>query len=1198
MQPALTDDRPRVTPPPAAEAPRAVPESQMAALIRAFDWSSTPLGPLTQWPQSLQTIVRTMLASRFAMWMAWGPDLTFLYNDAYAAMTLGRKHPWALGKPSREVWAEIWHDIGPRIDSVIRDGRATWDEGLLLFLERNGYAEETYHTFSYSPLTDDAGTIAGHLCVVVEETDRVIDMRRLASVRLLAASLWGAPREADLLQSIERTLSGNAHDLPFTLLYLTGPDSAPPRLAAATGFARQPVTALEDEWPLAMTDGQPQPMVVDDLRRRFGELPTGFWSIPPHQALVMPIAQQGNERPAGMLIVGLNPHRPLDAGYRGFIELIARQITSALTNVRAYAEEQQRATALAELDRAKTAFFSNVSHEFRTPLTLLLGPLEEARASHAMLPAKVDAQLEVVHRNALRLLKLVNTLLDFSRIEAGRVDACYEPTNFAEYTAELASGFRAIAERGGLTLTVDAPTIPEAVYLDRDMWEKVVLNLLSNAIKHTFTGGIAVRIAPAPDAAILEVRDTGVGIAATELPHIFDRFHRVPNARSRTHEGSGIGLALVQELVRLHGGRIVVASTEDVGTTFTVSVPFGVEHLPAHQRIASDTRRGSNTHGRQLASFIDEGLRWMPDSDGSPRDAGAPPPTRAARVLLADDNADMRAYVSRLLREQGWAVEAVADGHAALTSAMAEAPDLVLSDVMMPRLDGFALLRELRARPQTAQVPVILLSARAGEEARVEAAHAGADDYVTKPFAAQELTARVGAHLTLARERARAIAAEAEARARTERLQQVSAALSAARTPAAVGDTALAAAMRAIGGTTGAISLLQPDGMTIEIAACVGFPETQQQVWRRYPNDGRSPASHAVRTREATFIHDLAECDARFPTAGVAFRALGVEAVADLPLRTGRGEAGSVFGVLSLCYQAPQAFDAEQVAFVRTLADLTGQALDRALADANERVARGEADAQRAEADRQREAAERASRAKSEFLAVMSHELRTPLNAIAGYVQLLEMGIHGTLSDPQREALSRIGRSQRHLLGLVNDVLSLARIESGHLEYTVGDVVVQDVITNLSPMIDPQMAAKQLTYSLRLGPPPIVVRVDPERLDQILLNLLSNAVKFTPVGGRIVVEVLPNPDALDTVAVRVSDSGIGIPAEHFEAIFQPFVQLQAGRTRSAQGSGLGLAIARDLARGMGGDLCVQSREGEGSTFILTLPRSPGDALPH
>jgi signal transduction histidine kinase/FixJ family two-component response regulator len=1190
------------SPPLAAETPRAVPDGQMATLIRAFDWSSTPLGPMTRWPQSLQTIVRTMLASRFAMWMAWGPDLTFLYNDAYAAMTLGRKHPWALGKPSREVWAEIWHDIGPRIDSVIRDGRATWDEGLLLFLERNGYAEETYHTFSYSPLTDDAGTIAGHLCVVVEETDRVIDVRRLASVRLLAESLWGASHEAELLRSIEQTLSGNAYDLPFTLLYLTAPDDAPPRLAAATGFPRHAAIMPPDEWPVTLTSAQAQPMIVDDLERRFGELPTGCWSIPPHQALVMPIAQQGNERPAAMLIVGLNPHRPLDTGYRGFIELIARQIASALTNVRAYAEEQQRATALTELDRAKTAFFSNVSHEFRTPLTLLLGPLEEARAGNAKLPPGVGAQLEVVHRNALRLLKLVNTLLDFSRIEAGRVDAWYEPTNFAEYTAELASGFRAVAERGGLSFTVEAEAIAEAVYLDRDMWEKVVLNLLSNAIKHTFSGGIAVRITAAPDAAIVEVRDTGVGIPSTELPHIFDRFHRVPNARSRTHEGSGIGLALVQELVRLHGGRIDVTSTEDVGTTFTVSVPFGAEHLPDGQRRAPDMRRTSTTpQERHRASFTDEGLRWMPDADGLAPATASPTPAsvRATRVLLADDNADMRAYVSRLLREQGWAVEAVADGEAALASAMAEAPDLVLSDVMMPRLDGFALLRELRARPHTAQVPVILLSARAGEEARVEAAHAGADDYVTKPFAAQELTARVGAHLTLARERARAIAAETEARARTERLQHVSAALSAARTPAAVADTALAAAMHAIGGTTGAISLLAPDGATIEITASVGFSEPLLDVWRRRANDGTSPASHAVRTRDATFVHDLAECDALFPAAGAAFRALGIEAVADLPLRTGRGNADSVFGVLSLCYRTPQPFDAEQVAFVRTLADLTGQALDRALADANERVARGEADAQRAEADRQRDAAERASRAKSDFLAVMSHELRTPLNAIAGYVQLLEMGIHGSLSNPQREALARIGRSQRHLLGLVNDVLSLARIEAGHLEYAFGDVVVQDVITNLSPMIDPQMAAKQLTYALRLGTAPITVRADPERLDQIVLNLLSNAVKFTPVGGRIEVAVLPPPDAPDMVAVGVTDSGIGIPAEHFDAIFQPFVQLEAGRTRSAQGSGLGLAIARDLARGMGGDLRVESREGEGSTFILTLRRSPqAQTAPH
>src|SRR5580692_725456 len=193
---------------------------EIGALVCDFDWSVTPLGDPENWPQSLKTIVRVMLTSRFAMWMGWGPELTFLYNDAYARMTLGKKHPWALGKPSREVWAEIWEDIGPRIQRVLDTGEATWDEALLLFLERSGYREETYHTFSYSPLHVDDGRVVGHLCVVSEETDRVIGERRLKTLRSLATELSKTITEEDVVSSLSRSLSENEQDLPFTLTYL------------------------------------------------------------------------------------------------------------------------------------------------------------------------------------------------------------------------------------------------------------------------------------------------------------------------------------------------------------------------------------------------------------------------------------------------------------------------------------------------------------------------------------------------------------------------------------------------------------------------------------------------------------------------------------------------------------------------------------------------------------------------------------------------------------------------------------------------------------------------------------------------------------------------------------------------------------------------------------------------------------------
>ncbi len=401
----------------------------------------------------------------------------------------------------------------------------------------------------------------------------------------------------------------------------------------------------------------------------------------------------------------------------------------------------------------KTQFFANVSHEFRTPLTLMLGPLEDTlRGRHGGLPEGAAADLAISRRNALRLLKLVNTMLDFSRIEAGRAQASYEATDLAAFTAELASNFRSLCERAGLRLRVECAPLPggEAVYVDRDMWEKIVLNLLSNAFKFTLAGEIEVRLEEAGGAAQLTVRDTGVGIPSEELPHMFERFHRIEVNRGRTHEGTGIGLALVKELVRLHGGTITVESVFGEGSTFTVTIPLGRAHLEAGRIRTADGRASTAV---APAAFVEEAARWLPDDAGLNGSVESPRrPGKVARILWADDNADMRAYVSRLLGDR-YHVQAVGDGEAALEAARTDPPALILSDVMMPKLDGYGLLQALRADPYLRDIPVILLSARAGEESRIEGMAAGADDYLVKPFSGNELLARVETALQLRRVR-------------------------------------------------------------------------------------------------------------------------------------------------------------------------------------------------------------------------------------------------------------------------------------------------------------------------------------------------------------------------------------------------------------------------------------------------------------
>ncbi|HEX8374344.1 MAG TPA: ATP-binding protein, partial [Geminicoccaceae bacterium] len=479
----------------------------------------------------------------------------------------------------------------------------------------------------------------------------------------------------------------------------------------------------------------------------------GLWDDPVTCARAMPIAGVAGSPPLGMLVLGISPSRAFDDDYDAFFRLVGAQVGTALRNARAYEEERRRAEALAELDRAKTQFFSNVSHEFRTPLTLMLGPLEDV-LSWDSLGNTVRAELQVAHRNALRLLRLVNTLLDFSRVEAGRTEAAFEPLDLSALTVDLASNFRSAIERGGLDFAVACPPLPEPAYVDREMWEKIVLNLVSNAFKYTFAGRIAVRLDAEDGAARLTVADTGVGIPAAEQARVFERFHRIEGIRSRSHEGSGIGLALVRELVGMHGGTVAVESAVRQGTTFTVTIPLGKAHLPA-ERVVEPGTAASETRG--AAPYVEEALRWLP-ADPRPRaanvvqlrpDAEATPEERPS-IVLADDNSDMRAYVERLLGS-GYAVRAVGDGAEALAALKASPSDLLIADVMMPVLDGIALVREVRRDPALRMLPVIMLSARAGEEAGLEGLEAGADDYLVKPFSARELLARVRANLELAR---------------------------------------------------------------------------------------------------------------------------------------------------------------------------------------------------------------------------------------------------------------------------------------------------------------------------------------------------------------------------------------------------------------------------------------------------------------
>ncbi|TFV53059.1 ATP-binding protein [Blastococcus sp. TF02A_35] len=707
-------------------------------LMAAFDWASTPVGPVEAWPANLRFAVRTVLVSKFPMVLTWGPEFTQFYNDSYAPL-IGAKHP-AIGQDIRQTLAEGWDALGPPIEHAMETLDASWLPGLLLLLERAGYREETYFTVSHAPAFGDDGRVAGMHAVCTEVTGELLASRRQQLLHDLATVGGQLGDERETVTAMCAALAGDALDVPFAAVYLS---------TDTGGYARTATTGVDAALlPDELADGATALPAVASLGVTggpFGDRVT--------ESVVLPLRTSREAEPVGLLVVGKSPNRALDAEYAAFHELMAGQFAGAVANIRAFETERLRAESLAELDRAKTTFFSDVSHELRTPLTLLLGPIGDVLGDDAHpLGAEVREQLGLALRNGRRLQRLVNDLLDFASIEAGRATPVRVRTDVATFTAELAGIFRAAAERAGLRLTVDCPPLARPAFVDARMWEKIVVNLMANAMKYTFVGGIDVTLRDTGDGFTLAVADTGVGIVAEELPQLFQRFHRVAGATARTREGSGIGLAMVQELAALHGGTVAVSSEPGRGSTFAVTLPYGEPDAEPAAPVAtpSEAARG------EAASWEDDTTRPQ-DTGSAPREGGT--------VLVVDDNADMRAYLARLLGPH-WQVRTTANGEEALAAAAEQVPDLVLTDVMMPRVDGFELLRALRADPATRHVPVIMLTARAGQEASVEGLEAGADDYLAKPFQAAELLARVRIALERAAGRARTPAEPAPAEPR------------------------------------------------------------------------------------------------------------------------------------------------------------------------------------------------------------------------------------------------------------------------------------------------------------------------------------------------------------------------------------------------------------------------------------------------
>jgi len=1115
---------------------------QTGALIRAHDWAASGLGSPEGWPLSLKTALRIMLTARQPIWIGWGPDLLFFYNDPYLSI-IGGRHPTAMAQPTRLVWHEIWPYMEPLLQTAMADAEGTYEERKLLIMERNGYPEETYYTFSFSPVPGDDGVTSGIICVNSDETRRVIADRQQNLLRELAIAM---PQSATWRQACElsaQAFAANAYDIPFAMLYAVDSGAGTAELVGAYGIepdspgAPQTLPLDGGAWPCGEALRAGALVLIDDLAGQFdGPLPKTIWDRPADQAVLIPILPSSEGEPACLLISALNPLRLFTDDYREFLTLAAAQIGASIRYARAYEHERARAQALAEVDHAKTAFFSNISHEFRTPLTLMLAPLEDMLTDPDV-PPRLQGAMEMANRNGQRLLKLVNTLLDFSRIEAGRVKLDLRATEISAFTADLASLFQSSLEKAGLTLDVDCPPLPRTVMLDRDMWEKVILNLLSNAYKFTYRGGVRIASSVAPDGetAVVEISDTGMGIPESELPRVFDRFHQVEGVHGRSIEGSGIGLALVQEFMRLQNGSVTVASTPGVGTTFTLRLPLG----PALDIAALSTAIAPGVTHALSRTYIDT-ADWEASALDDAPPSQTPTQTQTdhlGTILVVDDNDDMRAYICRVLRTAHYRIHTAKDGEAALAHARQHRPDLVLSDVMMPRLDGFGLLAALRQDPALRTIPVLLLSARAGEEASVEGLRAGADDYLIKPFSARELLARVSSNLRLS-----ALRQETEKRLAEE-----------ARTLELRVNQAIAERDR----------LWEHSDDLFVIADGQGRMLRLNPSWTRWLGH---PEAALTFQRYDTLLHpdDLLQAQAQFQALRGGMRSLRAEH----RLRTADDDWRWMAWMWS--------FDAESNSIHGVGRDITA---DKVAAQTLRETEEALRMAQKMEA-------------LGKLTGGVAHDFNNLLQVIGGNLQLLNRSLAGDERAQQRtrNAMAGVERgaklaSQLLAFGrrqpLAPKVVNLGRFMRGFddmLRRIVGDgIEVETVVSG------------GLWNTL----------VDPYQVENALLNLAINARDAMEGHGKLTIEA-GNAQLDDDYAARhaevragqyvmlaVSDTGCGMDKELVLRAFEPFFTTKP----EGQGTGLGLSMVYGFVRQTGGHVKIYSEPGMGTTVRLYLPRA-------
>lgn len=1113
----------------------------MGKIIRAKDWTNTPLGAPENWPQSLRTTVSTCLNSRFPILIWWGPDLVMIYNDAYRPI-LGAKHPASMGEKGKAVWPEIWNVIGPMLQGVYEQGIPTWSENQLLLMDRYGYVEETYFTFSYSPIYGESGGIEGVYCAVTETTTTVLHERQLQTLKDLSNLDTTHHPVEEVYASAANALQNNLADFPFAVIYQIDTDGTTASPVAYAGITEQhtvfpsfidiknPVEGMHNFCKAFHS----RSIIVSENKGRRKKLPKGIWEKEATHFVHIPILSASSESPCAIISAALNPYRKFDDSYRRFASLTADQIALEINNTVLYEQERKKAETLAEIDKAKTVFFSNISHEFRTPLTLILGSLEQMMSNASQSePGGNKTAIETMHRNALRLLRLVNNLLDFSRIEAGRIKARFELTDIAQLTKDIASSFRSIIENAGLQFEIECAHISEPVYIDRDMWEKILLNLLSNAYKYTLEGKISIVLTQEGHNVLLKVTDTGIGIPASDQEKVFQRFYRSGHIAGRTFEGSGIGLSLIQELAHMHSGKISLTSEEGKGSMFTVSIPTGKQHLPKEQINETVTYAKALT----AEAFINESVTFAGSGLARTDNEYPKSPGTIPTVMIVDDNEDMSTYLRSILQHYYRTIIA-ANGKEAIQKINIHHPDLVISDIMMPVMDGIEMLKILKQDAGTSRIPIILLTARAGEESRIEGYEIGADDYLVKPFSSKELLAKVRAQIRLFQ-------------LRTDTEQYLS---------------NLANAMPQL------VWIADQDGnvdyYNDRVEEFSGTTRLANGNWRWegmvHPDD--LPATNLAWQQAVETGKDY-QCEHRILMKDEQYRWFLSRGIAQ------KNEAGEI----TKWYGTTTDID-DQKRFSENLEK-----------EVHERTH---------ELTRTNEELARSNKNLEEFAYAASHDMKEPIRKINYFTERLRESLSSKLSADETRYFNRLETSTNRMGSLIDDLLSYSQISLK--PYSLEEVDLNAVLRLV--LNDLELQIEEIKATVKYDQLPII-KGYPRQLQQAFQNLISNALKFRKeniapfiniqlaeiAGKDIPLRLSSEEKERSYYRISFTDNGIGFDQAESSRIFNVFTRLHGNA--EYQGTGIGLSIVRKVAENHNGFVSAESAINNGATFSLYFPKT-------